>query len=81
MSKLVKSPQPDQEMTRGSGGVTDVKEPTSGIETVDGDCLYEVSSNTRNRGHQIKLAGDRLKTSKKRCFCAWCIAGLWKLLL
>lgn len=80
MSKLVKS-QPDQEMMRGSGGVTEVKEPTGGTETVYGDCLRDVSSSTRTGGHQVKLAGDRFKTSKKRCFFAWCVAGLWKLFL
>lgn len=78
---MAKAPQPDQEMTRGLRDVTEIKESTSGIGRVDGDCLRDVSSNTRTRGHQMKLAGDRLKTSKKRCFFARCIAELWKLLL
>ena len=75
MSKLAKTPQPDKEMMRGLGDVTGIKESTSGIEKVDGDCLCDVSSNTRTRG-QMKLGADRLKTSKKRC-----ITELWKLLL
>lgn len=56
--------------------MTEIKEPTGGIERVDGDCLCDVSSNTRTRGHQMKLAGDGLKKSKKKCFFAWRIAKL-----
>lgn len=58
------------------GGVTEVKEPTSGTEGVGGDGFCDVSSNARTGGHRMKLAGDRLRTSKKRCR-----AELWKLLL
>ena len=81
MSKLAKAPQPDQEMARGLGDETEIKEPASGIERADGDCLCDVSSNTRTRGHQMKLADDTLKTRKKKCFFAQHRAELWKLLL
>lgn len=56
--------------------MTEVKEPTSGTEGVAGDGFCGVSSNARTGGHQMKLAGARLRTSKKRCR-----AELWKLLL
>lgn len=55
--------------------MTEVKEPTSGTEGVGGDGFCDVSSNARTGGHRMKLAGDRLRTSKKRCR-----AELWKLL-
>lgn len=40
--------------------------------------LSAVSSNTRNRGHKMKLVGGRLNKKKERQILAQHVAELWK---